>query len=136
MSVTTRLASTGTPPLLSLIVDTTYRAVFDYANPTTLKVGGTGSGGPAEAVKALKDDQCAYGFLKLTYPGGDDTTRTKFVFFSWAAPKAKALVKGKMSVHKASIKTIVQDFSLEVAATAPEDLDEAALVERVKKANY
>lgn len=138
------------------------RAVFDYANNTTLKVAGTGSGGVSEAAKALKDDQCAYGFVKLTYPGGDDTTRTKFVFFSWAAPKAKALVKGKMSVHKASIKSIIQDFryeidwfdcvakekrkrkkkftsfynSLELNATTLEELDEATLIDRVKKANY
>ncbi len=28
----------------------TCRAVFDYANPTTLKVGATGSGGVKEAV--------------------------------------------------------------------------------------
>jgi len=110
--------------------------VFDYANPTTLKVGASGSGGVKEAVGALRQDACQYGFLKVTYPGGDDTTRTKFVFFSWAGPGAKALVKGKMSVHKASIKTIVQDFAVEVHAVDLGELDEAVLLEMVKRANY
>ena len=89
-----------------------------------------------EAVAALKDDQCQYGMLKVTYQGDDETTRTKFVFFSWAGPNAKAIVKGKMSVHKASVKTVFTDYAVELHAVSRDELSESIVLERVKKANY
>ena len=52
-----------------------------------------------ECIAGLKEDECQYGYVRLEFQH-DDTTRVKFVFFSWAGPKASALKKGKISVHK------------------------------------
>ncbi len=110
--------------------------MLGYDGPAKLVVQGTGSGGVSEAVAQLKEDQCQYGFLKIVIKADDDTTRTKFVLFSWAGAKASALKKGKMSVHKAAVKSIYTDFAVEVHATSAEDLAEATLVGLIKKANY
>ncbi len=42
-------------------------AVFGYTEANKIGVVGSGSGGPKAAAAVLKNDQCAYGFLKITY---------------------------------------------------------------------
>jgi hypothetical protein len=112
------------------------RVVLGYTSPTKIGVQGQGTGGVEEAVSHLKDDECQYGMLKVEYQGDDETRRTKFVFFSWAGPKVSALKKGKMSVHKAAVKSIFADFSVEIHATSREELAADAVLDRIRKANY
>eukprot|EP00029_Vermamoeba_vermiformis_P014752 TRINITY_DN9866_c0_g1_i1.p1 TRINITY_DN9866_c0_g1~~TRINITY_DN9866_c0_g1_i1.p1 ORF type:complete len:139 (+),score=36.57 TRINITY_DN9866_c0_g1_i1:54-470(+) len=102
----------------------------------TLKVVGKGSDGASGAVALLKDDQVNYGILRVNFTAEDNTERTKFVFFAWAGPSASILKKGKMSVHKASVKTIFKDFALEFQTDNRDDLAESAVVSQVKRVNY
>jgi len=110
--------------------------VLGYANPTTIKVDATGSGGVSEAVSHLSDSEVQYAMFKLTFTAADDTKRTKFVFVAWGGERASPLKKGKMSVHKASVKSIFKDFALELATGDRNELDENSLLERVKAVNY
>ncbi len=139
--------------------------VLGYANPSTIKVDAQGSGSVAEGVAHLHDDQVQYAMFKVSrdylwrcliernvmfvwrgsnsfsshqvkFTADDDTKRTKFVFVAWGGEKASILKRGKMSVHKASIKTIFKDFALEIATGNKDDLNEATFIERVKAINY
>lgn len=75
------------------------RILCGYDGPNTITVVGQGHGGAKECIAGLKDAECQYGYVRLEFQH-DDTTRVKFVFFSWAGPNASALKKGKISVHK------------------------------------
>jgi len=110
--------------------------ILKYSNPTTLQVESTGSGGPAEAIGHLRDDECQYGFYKITFKGDDETTRTKFALFSWAGEKASALKKAKMSVHKASVKSVFTDFAVDIHTSNKDELSEEHVLARIKKVNY
>lgn len=110
--------------------------VLGYANNNTIKVDGKGSGGVSEGVSYFKDNEVQYGLFKVSFVANDDTKRTKFVFVSWSGEQASVLRRGKMSVHKASVKSIIKDFAVEVATSSHEDLTEEGFVERIKAINY
>jgi len=110
--------------------------ILKYTNAATLQVEASGTGGPSEAIGHLRDDECQYGFYKITFKGDDETTRTKFALFSWAGEKASALKKAKMSVHKASVKAIFSDFAVDIHTSIKDDLSEEHVLARIKKVNY
>lgn len=113
----------------------TCRVLCGYDGPNLITVVGQGNGGVQECSAALKDAECQYGYVRLAFQH-DDTTRVKFVFFSWAGPAASALKKGKISVHKALVKGVFADFTVELAATSKDELLEDSLINAVKRANY
>jgi len=110
--------------------------LLGYKDNTHINVVGKGSGGADEAASHLSDDQVNYGLVRINFTADDDTTRTKFVFYAWAGPSASVLWKGKISVHKASIKTIFKDFAVELQSDNKEELSEAEIIKQVKRVNY
>jgi len=110
--------------------------LLGYTNNTTLQVAGKGSGGVGELVHLLQDDGVNYGLVRVTFTADDETERTKFIFFAWAGANSSVLKRGKISVHKASVKTIFKDFAVEFQTDSREDLTEESLVKHVKRVNY
>jgi len=110
--------------------------LLGYKDNTHISVVGKGSGGPSEIQGQLHDDQVNYGLVRVNFQADDDTTRTKFVFFAWAGPSASILRKGKISVHKASIKSIFKDFAVELQTDSKDELSEAEIIKQVKRVNY
>merc|ERR1739845_327368 len=100
--------------------------ILGYENNTTIKVDGKGKGGVAEGVS----------HFKVSFVANDETKRTKFVLVSWSGEKASVLRRGKVSVHKASIKSIIKDYAVEVSTSAIEDLTEENFIAKIKAVNY
>jgi len=121
---------------ISVMRNPTNWVVLGYKDNSTIQVVGKGSGGVSEAVALLHEDQVNYGMFRVNFTADDETVRTKFVLFAWGGPKASILKKGKMSVHKASIKTIFKDFALEIQTDTLDDLSEEAVIRQVKRVNY
>eukprot|EP01117_Protostelium_nocturnum_P018955 TRINITY_DN805_c0_g1_i1.p1 TRINITY_DN805_c0_g1~~TRINITY_DN805_c0_g1_i1.p1 ORF type:complete len:143 (-),score=48.69 TRINITY_DN805_c0_g1_i1:90-518(-) len=107
--------------------------VYGYeGNAITVQAKGTGD--LDELKTHLQDDQAQYAFLRVT-SGDSESKRAKFVFISWCGEGVGALKRAKMSVHKASVKTVVKDFGIELHATSQSDLDASELAQKVKKAS-
>jgi Cofilin/tropomyosin-type actin-binding protein len=66
-----------------------------------------GNGGLDELKEQLEDDQVHYGYLRVT-SGDSESKRAKFVFISWVGERVGPLKRAKVSVHKASVKQIIQ----------------------------
>jgi len=120
--------------------DDTDWMLLDYVDNVKLHVSASGSGGVSELATHLKDDAVQYGYLRASYSkeaeGEDATKRTKFIFIAWGGPKVSILKKGKMSVHKASVKEILKDFSVEIQTSDKDDLEIENVIKRLDKANY
>lgn len=119
-----------------LIRPLSLRFILGYENNTTIKVDGKGKGGVAEGVSHFKENEVQYGFFKVSFVANDETKRTKFVLVSWSGEKASVLRRGKVSVHKASIKSIIKDYAVEVSTSSIEDLTEENFVAKIKAVNY
>lgn len=79
--------------------------MLSYEGNNALKVTGKGSGGLGELVGQFQDAEAQYAFLRVV-SGDAESRRAKFVLISWCGEGVGALKRAKMSVHKASVKTV------------------------------
>jgi len=107
--------------------------VFGYEGNSKIVVKGSGAGGLDELKGTLEDDQVHYGYIRVT-SGDSESKRAKFVFISWVGEKVGPLKRAKVSVHKASVKQIIQSYAVEVHAEKQEELVEDDILSRVRKA--
>ena len=93
-----------------------------------------GKGGLAEIKPDLHDDALQFIYYR-TMSGDEESHRVKFVFVSWAGeairkPKLRAI----MSILKADMKNIANNFHVEIHATNLDDLNEEEIAIKIKKA--
>ena len=109
-------------------------AVFGYSGKTNKVVLQTkGESGWSDFVNALKDDEAQYGFFRFT-TGDSESKRAKFLFVSWVGANVGRLVRARVSVHKADVKSIVRDYAAEIHAEERAELDEEKAKDKVVKA--
>ncbi|KAJ3039715.1 hypothetical protein HDV00_011947 [Rhizophlyctis rosea] len=104
-----------------------------------LRLSTTGTGGLDEFKARLKDDQPAFGFLRMVIGNDELSKRAKFVLVSWCGPQVKVMRKAKLSVHIADVKSVIKNFAVEIAAGHKEDLNERdinLLLKKAMGANY
>lgn len=93
----------------------------------------SGTGGLSELVSNLREDACQYGYLRVI-SGDTESRRAKFVFISWVGDKVGALKRAKTSVQKAEVKKTLRDFTVEVHGETLDELEESAIMTKVRKA--
>jgi len=114
-------------------------AVFGYdsdlggGDQNVVRLQATGSDGVDGLVQQLSPGIPAYGFLRVT-SGDELSRRPKFVFITWVPSDTKVMRKAKISVHKAFVKDVVQDFACEFTAEHPEELSSDVIMREVRRA--
>ncbi|ORX68922.1 actin depolymerizing protein [Linderina pennispora] len=99
-----------------------------------LKVGGTGTGGLDELKTHLKDDQAAFGYVRMIMSNDELSQRTKFVFISWCGVGTRVMRKAKLSVQKGDVKNVLRSFSIEVPASELGELANDEIMLLLRKA--
>lgn len=99
-----------------------------------MSLSATGSGGLAEFAEALKNDQVAYGYLRMSVSNDPLSTRSKFVLVSWCGPQVKVLRKAKLGVYLSEIKQILNNYAIEKYVSDRHELSESELLLALKKA--
>ena len=107
--------------------------LIGYTDNKTLGLSEKGSGGFSELKDKFLEDACQFAYLRVV-SGDEESKRSKFVLISWCGEKVGALKRAKMSVHKASVKSVFKNFSVEYHAEHLEELDEENIMKMVKKA--
>ena len=116
-----------------------FRAFFAYDYPTRTQVNcsGSGSGDINEFFNHVKGQNGGYGFCRIE-TGDEESRRAKFFLLAWVPEsgpnKLPIMVKGNMSVHKASFKEIFRDFNSEFTFSQEEDLNAEAVTSAIIKA--
>ncbi|KAI8586584.1 hypothetical protein HDU89_001642 [Geranomyces variabilis] len=100
----------------------------------TLALAGTGKGGLAEFTDQLKDDQAAFGYLRIVVGNDELSQRAKFVLISWCGRDVKVMRKAKLSVHIAEVKSIIKAIAIEIAASSKEDIRDEEVKKLLRKA--
>ncbi|XP_075875376.1 coactosin-like protein [Nelusetta ayraudi] len=110
--------------------DTTW-AAFKYENK---KIVPAGQGGDYEDFKKMcTDDARLFAFVRIT-TGDAMSKRAKFTFITWVGKNITGLQLAKISIDKAVVKDIVQNFAKEFMFNDLKDLDEENLRNELKKA--
>jgi len=115
-------------------------ALLKYDDDNSIVLAGTGS--EFDEFKSMfNDDERLFGFLRMTT--GEEpnfkSKRAKFVLITWIGANVSALKRAKVSTDKASVKTVFQNFALEIQTSdlheLKEDYIKACLV-KAGGANY
>merc|ERR1712137_262622 len=110
---------------------------YDYASKKCVGCSGSGSGDINEFFDHVKGQNGGYGFCRVE-TGDEESRRAKFFLLAWVPEegpnKLPIMVKGNMSVHKASFKEIFRDFNSEFTFSTAEDLNADAVVATIVKA--
>eukprot|EP01097_Dermamoeba_algensis_P005878 TRINITY_DN3700_c0_g1_i2.p1 TRINITY_DN3700_c0_g1~~TRINITY_DN3700_c0_g1_i2.p1 ORF type:complete len:151 (-),score=34.05 TRINITY_DN3700_c0_g1_i2:155-571(-) len=107
-------------------------ALFGYEGSNKLVVRGSGTGGLDELKTQLQDDEVLFAYLRVT-TGEAENERKRFVYILWVGEKVAPLKRAKVSVHKPSVKQIIQNYTFEKHAETLDDLDEQALLNKLSE---
>lgn len=92
-------------------------AMVTYVDDSACKLAlaAQGDGGANALALQLKEDQVAYGIVRVT-DVIDTHVTVKFAFVHYLGPKVKPMSKAKTSTHKGQVQTLFQPFHVELFA--------------------
>ncbi|KAJ2498112.1 hypothetical protein GGH96_004593 [Coemansia sp. RSA 1972] len=107
---------------------------FTDTKSNTLKVGHKGTGGIDELKKHLKEDEAAFGFVRVSMSNDELSQRTKYVLISWIGQQLSYMRRARLSVQKSDVTKVLRYFSIEVPASEYAELDADDILVQLKKA--
>ncbi|KAL7712430.1 Coactosin [Entamoeba marina] len=116
------------------VEDVEYCILGCQTQPNKVFLETKGKGGLDEVKAALRDDALQFAYYR-TISGDEESRRVKFVFISWAGDNIrKPKLRAVMSILKGDVKSIINNFHVELHATSQEDLDAEEIATKIKKA--
>eukprot|EP00918_Siedleckia_nematoides_P107314 GHVU01234040.1.p1 GENE.GHVU01234040.1~~GHVU01234040.1.p1 ORF type:complete len:160 (+),score=21.97 GHVU01234040.1:56-481(+) len=110
--------------------DTTW-AVFKYEG---LIISHNTSGvGFEEFQDKFDENERCFGFVRIK-TGDELSKRVKFAFITWVGSQVSALKRAKMSTDKPLVKTIIQNFAVEIQTSEKDELSHEFIKSEVMKA--
>ncbi|KOB69062.1 Uncharacterized protein OBRU01_17693, partial [Operophtera brumata] len=107
-------------------------ALFGYEGQTNdLKFVYKGDGGLIELIDDLNSGKIQYAFLKVDVPTG---SISKYVLINWQGEGAPTVRKGTCANHMKHVASFFTGFHLMLHARTEDDLDEAAIQDKLAKA--
>ncbi|KAK9898988.1 actin depolymerizing protein [Cystobasidium minutum MCA 4210] len=113
---------------------------YDEGKKDKVVLAATGEGDPFESIKPLlQPDQVNFAYAKIVYAVDKESTREKFVLFTYIGPEVKIMRRAKISVQKADVTQVLRTYSIEVPLESADQLQEEAVINKLKSvggANY
>nr|ALJ10884.1 drebrins and related actin binding protein [Dolomedes sulfureus] len=91
-----------------------------------------------ELKQMLADDERAFAFVRVS-AGDEMSKRQKFVLLTWIGSAVGTLKRARVSIDKALVKGVIQNFAVELQLETPDELTDEFLrshVDKVGGANY
>ncbi|KAF8498868.1 actin depolymerizing protein [Gautieria morchelliformis] len=110
--------------------------LVDYENDRSdrLVLTSTGTGGLAELQDTLDDARASFAYVRVKYSNDKESQREKFILIVWIGKSVKVMRRAKISVHSADVKQVLRAYSIDVSASSKDDLNEAHIITRLRKA--
>ncbi|BGP55441.1 hypothetical protein JCM8202v2_003044 [Rhodotorula sphaerocarpa] len=87
-----------------------------------------------ELKSKFKNDHASFAYIRVKYSNDAESVREKFVLITWIGPEVRVMRKAKLSVHATDVKKVLAAYSIDVAASSPDDLAEEPIVKRLRQA--
>jgi hypothetical protein len=104
------------------------------AKPDTLKLAGSGSGGVAELLSKLTDDNVFYGLTRHVEVI-DKSETVKFAHVALNAPNAPRMLRARIGTHKGAVEAIFSPYHIDISTDEKADITEQALVDKIAAAS-
>jgi len=105
---------------------------YDAGNTTILHFVGTGSGGTAELTAHLKDDNIAYGLVRIV-DQIDNSKTIKYCFVNWVGANVKGVVKARVATNIGFIANLFHPYHVDVAASSQDEISQQIISDKVRE---
>ena len=106
---------------------------YEAGKSNNIELVAVGTGGLSEMMQYLTPSFLGYCYVRVI-SGDRESHRPKFISISYSGEGVSLVKKGKMGTHMSSINQLFVYSHIHVQASSPSELDEADLMQRVKKA--
>ncbi|KAH7821041.1 cofilin/ADF [Monocercomonoides exilis] len=107
---------------------------YEDGKSNCIQLVAKGTEGIAGVLPLMTPTFMGYAYIRVI-SGDAESRRPKFIFISFSGESVSLVKKGKMGTHVSSINTLFGYSHIQVQASLPSELDEADLMDKVKKAS-
>jgi len=105
---------------------------YDAANTAILHYIGTGSGGTAELSAHLKEDNIAYGLVRIL-DQIDNSKTIKYCLVSWVGANVKSVVKARIATNIGFISNLLRPYHVDIAASSQDEISQQMITDKVRE---
>jgi hypothetical protein len=110
--------------------------IFGYEGKAKITLKECSSGNVYDALEDdLEDEEVSYAFLRVTGTRDQESKTVKFVFIVYVGPNVGGMQRGRVGAHKGDIKSLVGQSHVDFQTDEKEELSEASITEKLKKAS-
>jgi len=106
-----------------------------YSGKCQLTLLGSGTGGPAEMVTKLEDENPGFGLIRVTEVIDPKARATKFAYIVWQPDTIKPMKRAELSANKGALESLFRPFHVELFIQKQVDLTEKAVMDSVTAAS-
>jgi hypothetical protein len=105
---------------------------YDGPNSNTITLAGHGTGGSAELIGYLKDDNVGYGLVRQD-ERYDDSVRVMFAYINWIGENIHRMLKARLGTHTGSVKNILTPYHADIAATNHSEISPEIITTTIRR---
>jgi hypothetical protein len=105
---------------------------YDGPNSNTIKLAGSGTGGSAELISHLRDDNVGYGLVRQD-ERYDDSIRVMFAYINWVGENIHRMLKARLGTHSGSVKGILTPYHADIDATNHSEISPEIITTTIRR---
>ena len=109
--------------------------VFGYEGKSKIVVKSCSTGNAFDCVEDLDDAAVSYVILRITGTRDQESKTVKFVFIVYVGPSVGGMQRGRVGGHKGDVKELVGQSHIDIQTDDKDELSEAAITAKLKKAS-
>ena len=109
--------------------------VLGYEGKAKIVCKDVGEGKCFSCIDDMDDGQVSFALLRVANTRDQESKTVKFVFICYVGPSVGGMARGRVGTHKGDVMELVGQSHVDVQTDDKDDLTEAALTEKLKKAS-
>jgi len=105
---------------------------YDGPNSNTIVLSGSGSGGSAELISHLRDDNVGYGLVRQDEKY-DDSVRVMFAYTNWVGENIHRMLKARLGTHSGAVKSLLAPYHADIDATNHHEISPEIITTTIRR---
>jgi len=105
---------------------------YDGPNSSTITLAGSGTGGSAELISHLKDDNVGYGIVRQEEKY-DDSVRVMFAYINWVGENIARMQKARLGTHSGAVKALLTPYHADIDATNHNEISPEIITTTIRR---
>jgi len=105
---------------------------YEGPNSSVITLSGSGTGGSAELISHLKDDNVGYGLVRQDEKY-DDSVRVMFAYINWVGENIPRMQKARLGTHSGAVKAYLTPYHADIDATNHKEISPEIITTTIRR---